>query len=73
MELKRLPIIIIGLPIVALVLIFGNKYLVDIVVSVVAIMTVYEYYNSFKEEDNKALRWVRLFISISNSVHTYNS
>ena len=42
MELKRLPIIIIGLPIVALILIFGNKYLVDVCISAVAIMTLYE-------------------------------
>ena len=59
MELKRLPIIIIGLPIVALILIFGNKYLVDVCISVIAIMTLYEYFNSFKEEkENNALRWI---------------
>jgi len=59
MELKRLPIIIIGLPIVALVLIFGNKYLVDACVSIIAIMTLYEFFNSFKEEkENKVLRLV---------------
>lgn len=56
MELKRLPIIIIGLPIVALVLIFGNKYLVDIAISIIAIMALYEYFHCFKE--NKALRWI---------------
>jgi len=50
MELKRLPIIIIGLPIVALVLIFGNKYLVDIAISIIAIMSLHEYFNAFKEK-----------------------
>lgn len=59
MELKRLPIIIIGMPIVALVLIFGNKYLVDIAISIIAIMALYEYFHCFKEEkENKALRWI---------------
>ena len=57
--IKILPIIIIGLPIVALILIFGNKYLVDVCISVIAIMTLYEYFNSFKEEkENNALRWI---------------
>ena len=65
MELKRLPIIIIGLPIVALILIFGNKYLVDVCISVIAIMTLYEYFNSFKEEkDNKALRWIGYLVAL---------
>lgn len=65
MELKRLPIIIIGLPIVALILIFGNKYLVDVCISVVALMTLYEYFNSFKEQkENKALRWIGYIASI---------
>lgn len=66
MELKRLPIIIIGFPIVALVLIFGNKYLVDVCISIIAIMTLYEYFKSFKEEkENKALRWIGYLVALA--------
>lgn len=65
MELKRLPIIIIGLPIVALVLIFGNKYLVDVAISVVAIMTLYEYFNCFrKEKENNGITWIGYLAAI---------
>ena len=65
MELKRLPIIIIGLPIVALVLIFGNKYLVDVAISVVAIMTLYEYFNCFrKEKENNKMTWIGYLAAI---------
>ena len=56
---KRVISAVVLFPIVALVLIFGDKYLVDIVISIIAIMALYEYFNSFKEEkDNKALRLI---------------
>ena len=50
--IKRIVSALIGFPIVAVVLIFGNKYLVDAVVSIVSIMALYEYFHSFKQEKN---------------------
>ena len=41
MDFKRISSALILFPIVACVLIFGNKYLVDVVVSVIAIMSLH--------------------------------
>ena len=59
MDLKRLSSALIGFPLVAIILIFGNKYLVDICISVIAIMSLHEYFHSFKEQNQKKyLRWI---------------
>ncbi len=57
MKLKRILSGVIGLPIVALILIFGNIYLIDVIFSVVAIIAMYEYLNSFKEK-YKPVKWI---------------
>lgn len=59
MELKRIFSTIIGLPLVTIILLWGNQYLVDIVISIVAMMSLYEYFHSFKEEEQKkGCRWI---------------
>ena len=59
MDIKRITSALIGFPLVAIILIFGNKYLVDIAISVIAIMGLHEYFHSFKEQnENKDLRWI---------------
>lgn len=57
MKLKRILSGVIGLPIVALILIFGNIYVIDVVFSIVAAIAIYEYFNSFKEEC-KPVKWL---------------
>ena len=57
MKLKRVLSGVIGLPIVALILIYGNIYVIDVVFSVVAIIAIHEYFNSFKKEF-KPVRWL---------------
>ena len=57
MKLKRVLSGIIGLPIVALILIYGNIYVIDVVFSVVAIIAIHEYFNSFKKEF-KPVKWL---------------
>lgn len=65
MEPKRIVTSIIGLPLVAIVLIFGNKYLVDIVVSIIAIMALHEYFHSFKDQNEKKnLCWIGYIAAI---------
>ena len=39
-------------PLVAIVLIWGNKYLVDILISLIAILSLHEFYNAFKGKAN---------------------
>lgn len=39
-------------PLVAIVLIWGNKYLVDILISLIAILSLHEFYNAFNGKAN---------------------
>ena len=67
MDLKRLFSALIGFPLVAIILIFGNKYLVDIAVSIIAMMSLHEYFHSFKEKEQKQngdLRWIAYFAAL---------
>lgn len=48
MKAKRIATGLIGFPIVALVLIFGNKYLIDVAFAIIAALSVYEYNHALK-------------------------
>ena len=48
MNFKRIFSALIGFPIIAVILIFGNKYVVDIAFSIIAGISLYEYLHSFK-------------------------
>ena len=66
MDFKRIATAVVGLPLVIAVLAFGNKYLVDIAISIIAIMSLHEYFHSFKEQnDNKDLRWIAYILALS--------
>ena len=56
MNIKRVLSGIILFPIFALVLIFGNKYVVDVFISIVAIMSLHEFYKAFKGKANP-IQW----------------
>lgn len=57
MKLKRILSGVIGLPIVALILIYGNTYIIDGVFTVVAIIAMYEYLKAFSN-NNKPVKWI---------------
>ncbi len=59
MNIKRYLSGIILFPIVALVMILGNKYIVDIFIAIVAIMSLHEFYKAF-HTSNKAnpIDWI---------------
>jgi len=57
MKLKRIITGLIGLPIVALILIYGNIYVIDVLFALVALIAIYEYFNSFKEK-HKPVKWL---------------
>ena len=48
MDLKRVLTAVIGFPLVAILLIFGNRYVVDIAFAIVALMAIREFFNAFK-------------------------
>lgn len=50
MDIKRLTSALLGLPLVVIILVFGNKYIVDIAFAVVAALSLHEYFNAFKEK-----------------------
>jgi len=57
MKLKRILSGIIGMPIVALILIYGNIYVIDVLFALVALIAIHEYFNSFKEK-YKPVKWL---------------
>ena len=52
---------IILIPIVAAVLIFGNKYIVDVLCSILAMLALKEYFNANKNHP-KEIRRLRVFV-----------
>lgn len=72
MKLKRILSGLIGLPIVALILIYGNIYVIDVLFALVALISIHEYFNSFKEK-HKPVKWLRIYIMYINCIITYNS
>ncbi len=72
MKLKRILSGIIGLPIVALILIYGNIYVIDVLFALVALISIHEYFNSFKEK-HKPVKWLRIYVMYINCIFTYNS
>lgn len=57
MKLERFLTGIIGFPIVAVILVFGNKYLIDVLFAVVAILSIHEYFKAMKNKF-KPVEWI---------------
>lgn len=62
MDLKRLSSAILGLPMVIIVLLLGNKYVIDVALSIVAIISLHEYYNAFSKY--KPIKWIGYLCAI---------
>ncbi len=72
MNLKRIITALVGLPFVILLIVLGNKYVVDIVIAIIALIAMYEYANCAKKEV-KFISWVRLFNSDFDCLYAYGS
>lgn len=57
MGVKRILSGILGLPVVALVLIFGNKYILDVAFAVIAMISIHEYMKCM-EEKAAPVKWI---------------
>lgn len=55
--LKRLITTIVGIPLLFVVLIFGNKYIMDIIVAILALICIHEYMKCYSEK-YKPVTWV---------------
>ena len=60
MKLKRILSGVIGFPIVVLILIFGNIYVIDAIFAIVALIAMNEYLNAFGKEA-KPVKWLAYF------------
>ena len=57
MNFKRLWTAIIGLPFVIAVMVFGNIYIIDILFAAIAVLSLHEYFKSFKGK-LKPIKWI---------------
>ena len=58
MDVKRIVTALVGLPVIILLVILGNKYIIDPVIAVIAAIAMYEYSKCIGNEDIKFIRWV---------------
>lgn len=72
MSIKRLITAIIGLPIIILICIFGNKYIVDVLIALVAIISLREYFKATSKEI-KPISWIGYLLAACISlIHVVN-
>lgn len=62
MDIKRILTTVIGLPLVAVIFIFGNVYMLDVAMAIVSAISLHEYFNSIKGKF-KPVIWVGYFAS----------
>lgn len=69
MSLKRLLSGLILFPIVAVIFIFGNKYVVDIAMAIIAVMSLHEFYKAFRTGGKaKPIDWLGYLVAAMISI-----
>lgn len=63
MNLKRILSGVVGIPLLLVAFIFGNRYVVDVIVAVVAVVSMHEYFEAIKTEA-KPIKWLGYLSSI---------
>lgn len=66
MDLKRVSSAVLGLPMVIIVLLLGNKYVIDVALAIVAVIALHEYFNAFSKY--KPIKWIGYLSAISISL-----
>ena len=61
-NLKRISSALLGLPMVIVVLLLGNKYVIDVALSVVALISLHEYFNAFSN-NYKPIQWLGYLVA----------
>ena len=67
MNIKRITSALLGFPFVVIILTFGNKYVVDICLTIIALLAMQEYFNAI-QKDCKPVRWLGYLSCISISL-----
>ena len=57
MDAKRVTSALLGFPLVLVILLIGNKYIVDVLLAIIAILSIDEYFNAISKVA-KPVRWV---------------
>lgn len=57
MDIKRLTSALLGFPLVLVIFLIGNKYIVDVLLAIIAILSIDEYFNAISKVA-KPVRWV---------------
>lgn len=65
MDFKRVTSALLGLPMVIIILLLGNKYVVDVALAIIAIIALQEYYNAFNKY--KPIKWIGFLLAGSIS------
>ena len=58
MNVKRILTTVIGGPLVVVCLIFANKYIIDVIMTIVALISMYEYIKCCSNKDVKVVKWI---------------
>ena len=64
MDIKRVTSALLGFPLVVIILTFGNKYVVDICLALVAMLGMQEFFNAVSKEA-KPVRWIGYLTCVS--------
>ena len=62
MDIKRVSSALLGFPLVIMVLLLGNKFVIDVVLSIVTIISLQEYFNAFNQY--KPIKWLGYLLAI---------
>jgi len=57
MDMKRITSALLGFPLVLVVLLLGNKIVVDVALSIIALLAISEYFNAVKKVSNP-VKWL---------------
>ena len=68
MNIKRILTTLIGFPLVTLIIIYGNKYLMDCLIGIIACIAIHEYFKLDKNSELKKISWVGYLIAIMISL-----
>lgn len=58
MDIKRVLTTIIGLPLVVAVILMANKYVIDVILTIVALIAMHEYVKCCSSKDAKIIKWI---------------
>lgn len=64
MNFKRIMTTIVGLPLVILLILFGNKYVMDCIISIIAVLALYEY-SKCSAKEVKFISWLGYLSALS--------